>query len=153
MLNNLIINLCSNNREWQEYHRIRKEQIFDPLDIEYNPNHSSITANNHYHFVLYKAKEIVATAHIEFLNEREAALRSLAVDKPYQKRGFGKYMMQFLEDWLKNRNIKILKMHARPSAEDFYCKLGYINMEFNDTSIQKNYIDLGKVLFMYYWNK
>ncbi|WP_395477397.1 GNAT family N-acetyltransferase [Rickettsia endosymbiont of Pantilius tunicatus] len=137
---------CTNDREWQEYHRIRAEQIFEPINVEYDTNHPSITASNHYHFVLYKAKEIVATAHIEFLNENEAALRSLAVDKPHQKQGFGKYMMQLLEKWLRDQNIKILKMHARISAETFYHKLGYIDMEFNDVSIQKNYIDLGKVL-------
>lgn len=146
MTSNLIVNLCLHKEEWQEYHRIRKEQIFDSINVEYNPNHPSVTATNHYHFVLYKGKTIVATAHIEFLNENEAALRSLATDKPYQKQGFGKYMMQFLEKWLVNQNIKLLKMHARPAAEAFYRKLGYIDMEFNDTSIQKNYIDLGKVL-------
>ncbi|MCC8377371.1 MAG: GNAT family N-acetyltransferase [Rickettsia endosymbiont of Graphium doson] len=136
---------CTHDKEWQEYHRIRAEQIFDPINVEYDSNHPSITAN-HYHFVLYKAKEIVATAHIEFLNETQAALRSLAVDKPSQNKGFGKYMMQLLEKWLKDQNIKILKMHARISAEAFYRKLGYIDMEFNDISIQKNYIDLGKML-------
>ncbi|WP_341789018.1 MULTISPECIES: GNAT family N-acetyltransferase [unclassified Rickettsia] len=146
MYKNLIINLCLDDREWQEYHRIRAEQIFDPINVEYDSNHSTITANNHYHFVLYKAKEIVATAHIEFLNKNEAALRSLAVDKLSQNKGFGKYMMQLLEKWLRDQNIKILKMHARISAEAFYRKLGYIDVEFNDISIQKNYIDLGKVL-------
>lgn len=55
-------------------------------------------------------------------------------------------MMQLLEKWLKSQNIKIIKMHARPDAEAFYRKLGYIDMEFNDISIQKNYIDLGKML-------
>ncbi|HJD66421.1 MAG TPA: GNAT family N-acetyltransferase [Rickettsia endosymbiont of Bembidion nr. Transversale] len=69
-----------------------------------------------------------------------------AVDKLGQNKGFGKYMMQFLEKWLRDQNIKILKMHARISAETFYRKLGYIDMEFNDISIQKNYIDLGKML-------
>ena len=130
MYKNLIINLCLDDREWQEYHRIRAEQIFDPINVEYDHNHPTITANNHYHFVL----------------KNEAALRSLAVDKPSQNKGFGKYMMQLLEKWLRDQNIKVLKMHARISAEAFYRKLGYIDMEFNDISIQKNYIDLGKML-------
>ncbi len=54
--------------------------------------------------------------------------------------------MKLLEKWLKQRNINILKMHARLNAESFYRKLGYIDMEFNDVSIHKNYIDLGKIL-------
>ncbi|ABE04568.1 hypothetical protein A3306_07355 [Rickettsia bellii] len=137
---------CTHAKEWQEYHRIRAEQIFDPINVEYDHNHPTITANNHYHFVLYNDIEIVATAHIEFLNKNKAALRSFAVDKLSQNKGFGKYMMQFLEKWLRDQNIKVLKMHSRISAEAFYRKLGYIDMEFNDISIQKNYIDLGKML-------
>ncbi|MFY9590336.1 GNAT family N-acetyltransferase [Rickettsia endosymbiont of Halotydeus destructor] len=137
---------CAHFNEWEEYHRIRKEQIFDPINVEYNSNHPTINADNHYHFILYKGLQIVATAHIEFLNENEAALRSLATDKPYQNQGFGTNMMQLLEKWLKNQNIKALKMHARVSAEIFYRKLKYINMEFDDISIQKNYVDLGKML-------
>lgn len=146
MISNLRVNLCLNEEEWQEYHRIRKEQIFDPINVEYNPDHPSITKANHYHFVLYKGVKIVATTHIEFLNENETALRSLAVDYLQQNKGFGKYMIQFLEKWLRSQNIKVLKMHVRPSAETFYRKLGFVDIEFNDISIQKNYVDLGKML-------
>lgn len=135
---------CTHYNEWQEYHRIRKQQIFDSINIKYDPNHPTITIDNHHHFVLYKNTEIIAAAHIEFLNDNEAALRSLAVDGSQQNKGFGKYMMQLLEEWLKHKNVKVLKMHARPTAESFYRKLGYVNMEFNDISIQKNYINLGK---------
>ncbi|MGX6959985.1 MAG: GNAT family N-acetyltransferase [Rickettsia endosymbiont of Pentastiridius leporinus] len=137
---------CTYEKEWKEYHRIRKEQIFDSINIKYDPKHPTITADNHYHFVLYESTEIIATAHLELLNKTEATLRSLAVDGSRQNKGFGKYMMQLLEKWLKHRYVIVLKMHARPEAETFYRKLGYIDMEFNDVSIQKNYIDLGKML-------
>jgi len=41
---------------------------------------------------------------------------------------------------------KFIKMHARLSAEQFYRKLGYVDMPFDDPSIQKEYINLGKEL-------
>ncbi|WP_016916907.1 GNAT family N-acetyltransferase [Rickettsia honei] len=85
---------CTHYSEWKEYHRIRAEQIFDTINVKYDSNHRTITAENHYHFVLYKRVKIVATAHIEFFNENELALRSLAVDRPYQNQGFGKYTMK-----------------------------------------------------------
>ena len=40
--------------EWKDYHRIRKEQIFDPIGVKYNPHHPTITAKGHYHFILSK---------------------------------------------------------------------------------------------------
>ncbi|MFY9589657.1 GNAT family N-acetyltransferase [Rickettsia endosymbiont of Halotydeus destructor] len=137
---------CIHYNEWEEYHRIKEEQIFISLNTQYNRNHESITASNHYHFVLYKGVQIVAATHMEFLNENEAALRSLAIDEPYQNQGLGTYLMKLLERWLKHKNIKVLKMHARSSAESFYRKLEFIDMEFNDSSIQESYVDLGKML-------
>jgi histone acetyltransferase (RNA polymerase elongator complex component) len=63
-----------------------------------------------------------------------------------QHQGYGAEIMCLLENWLKRQNIKVIKMHSRLSAEHFYRKLGYIEMPFDDPSIQERYIDLGKVL-------
>lgn len=133
-------------KEWENYHRIRKEQIFDPINIIYDRNHPSITSNKHCHFILCKGMEVVSTAHIEFLSERAAALRSLATDTPFQYQGYGKEMMQTLEKWLKYKNIKFLKMHARTSAQDFYRKLGYQDCQFDDPCIAEQHVNLGKAL-------
>lgn len=137
---------CEHYYEWQEYHRIRREQIFDPLDIIYDEKHPSLTADKHSHFILYKGVEVVTVAHIEFLNEEEVAIRSLATDKPYKMQGYAKYMMQLLEKWIKQQGRKIIKLHANPDAVMFYRKLGYNNMEFDDVSISKDVVDLGKRL-------
>ena len=133
-------------REWQEYHRIRREQIFDSLNIIYDENHPTITAANHFHFVLYKGTKIVTVAHIEFLNNTEAAIRSLATDEPNKMQGHAKYMMNLLEKWIKQQGKQIIKLHANLEAEQFYRKLRFNNMEFNDISISGNVIDLGKIL-------
>ena len=85
-------------------------------------------------------------AHVEFLNESGAAIRSLATDEPYKRNGYGTYMMKLLEKWIKSQGHNIIKIHANPNAEDFYRKLGYVEMEFDDVSISKETIDLGKIL-------
>jgi GrpB-like predicted nucleotidyltransferase (UPF0157 family)/ribosomal protein S18 acetylase RimI-like enzyme len=133
-------------KEFEAYHRIRKEQIFDPINIVYDANHPAMTDKNHFHLVMYSGSQIVSVAHIEFLNESEAALRSLAIDSKFQKRGYAKQMMQLLEKWLKHKKVKLFKMHARLDAEAFYRKLGYEDCKFDDQSIAERYIDLGKVL-------
>lgn len=138
--------MAATPKEWQEYHRIRREQIFEPLNIIYDENHPTITASNHYHFVLYKGLNIVSVAHVEFINESEVAIRSLATDKPYKMKGYAKHMMQLLEKWIKLKGKNIIKLHANPAAENFYRKLGYDTMEFDDVSISKDTIDLGKIL-------
>jgi GrpB-like predicted nucleotidyltransferase (UPF0157 family)/GNAT superfamily N-acetyltransferase len=138
----------SHFHEWENYHLIQKKQIFDPINVMYDPNHPSITAEGHFHFVLYKGVKIVTAAHVEFLNDTEAALRSLATDAPYQNQGFGLIMMSLIEKWLKQQGKKAVKLHSRPGAESFYRQLGYEDCEFDDPCIQENYIDLGKLLYI-----
>ena len=138
--NGLMFNLCTHSKEWEEYHRIRDEQIFAPLNIIYDEHHPSLTADNHYHFVLYKGTKIVCVAHVEFLNETQAAIRSLDTDEANKRNGYGAYMMQLIEKWIKSQGRNIIKLHANLNAEKFYQKLGYAEMEFDDVSMSKETI-------------
>ena len=40
----------------------------------------------------------------------------------------------------------MIKLHSHLGAELFYRKLGYTDMFFDDPCMQKEYVDLGKVL-------
>ena len=137
---------CQHYIELQEYHRIRREQIFTPINVVYDENHPSLTSENNYHFVLYKGTKIICVAHVEFLNQDESAIRSLATDEPYKKNGYGSYMMKMIEKWIKSQGRNIIKIHAALEAEHFYRSLGFIDMEFDDVSISKDIIDLGKMI-------
>lgn len=140
----ITINFCLHDREWNAYHRIREEQIFNPIHVVYDPHHPTLTAENHYHFVLYQGTEVVCVAQIEFLTKEVAVLRALATDEPYKNQGFGTYMMKTLEKWLALHGRKTIKMHANLRAEHFYRKLGYHEVIFEDPSISDTYTNLGK---------
>ncbi|MBX9977095.1 MAG: GNAT family N-acetyltransferase [Alphaproteobacteria bacterium] len=135
-------------REWDTYHRIRKERIFaDFPHIIYDRNHPSLTEDHHHHFLLYNDQDIVCVAHVELLSDQDAALRALATDKIHERKGYGSYMLVLIERWIKHQDRYVIKMHARPNAVSFYRKLGYIHMCFDDDpSIQENPVDLGKII-------
>jgi GrpB-like predicted nucleotidyltransferase (UPF0157 family)/GNAT superfamily N-acetyltransferase len=133
-------------REWENYHRIRKEQIFDPIHVIYDPHHPSLTMENHFHCVLYKGTTIVSVAHVELLNETEAALRSLATDGPFKNQGYGSHLLKLLEKWVKSQGRSIFKMHSNVRAEPFYRKFAYVDMPFDDHSINPQCVNLGKEL-------
>jgi len=137
---------CNHYNEWQRYHSIRKEQIFNRINVEYDPNHPTMSSPNCFHFILYKGIEIVTVAMVELLDDEVAVLRSLATDEQHKMKGYGKEMMRLLERWIKYQNRKIIKMHANLEAEEFYRKLRYKEIEFNDVSVSQNVIDLGKYL-------
>jgi GrpB-like predicted nucleotidyltransferase (UPF0157 family)/N-acetylglutamate synthase-like GNAT family acetyltransferase len=142
----IMINMCTHYAEWEAYHRIKEAEIFNPSNIVYDRNHITLTHSNHYHFVMYKGVKIVCVAHIEFLNESEVALRTIATDEPYKRQGYGAYMLKFLERWILTKKVSVIKLHAALNAEKFYRKLGYTEMEFDDPSILSRKIDMGKVL-------
>lgn len=133
--------------ELEAYHRIKRTQIFDPLpNIIYDPNHSTLQDENHYHYVLMRGIIPVAIAQVEFLDQEFAILRALATDEPYKNQGYGSYLLILMERWVKqNGRIKIL-MHVAPKAELFYRKRGYVDMEFDEIGINPKEIDLGKIL-------
>lgn len=140
------IAFCTHYHEWDEYHRIRQEQIFSPNGIAYNKNHASLTSKDFFHFVLYKGTKIVTVAMVEFPKEGYAILRILATDEGQKNKGYGANMMMLLEKWIKQQGYGAVKMHASPNAEKFYRRLGYIDVEFDDISINPDSINLGKLL-------
>lgn len=133
--------------EWNEYHRIKIEEIFSNLpNIKYDYNHPHLTEENHYHFVFYKGATIVSIAHMEDLGCNKWGLRAIATDKKYQNKGYGSQLLQLLEAWCKSRNGKIIYTHAELKAENFYLKLNYLHMKWNDKSISDSTVDMAKTL-------
>lgn len=141
-----IINCCVHGNEWAAYHRIKEQEIFNPLNIQYDSNHPTIFADHHHHLVLYRGVEIVSIAHVEILNPTEIAIRALATDRPHKNKGYGRIIMSFIERWMKYRGYSVIKLHANLKAENFYRKIGYDNMQFDDVSISCTVVDLGKKL-------
>lgn len=143
----LAINFCAHYNEWEEYHRIRANQVFEPRGIIYDRNHPCITASDNYHMVLYKGTKIVSTAHVELLSDNLAVLRTLGTDEIHKKQGYGTYLMQWMERWSKSKGRNIIKLHSRPSAVDFYKKQGYVEMDFTeDKPLTEDLIDMEKIL-------
>lgn len=138
---------CSHRIEWEEYHRIKIEEIFSQLPhIVYDYKHPHLKNKNHFHFILCKGVKVVSIGHIEKLDDEKWGLRGLATDRQYQGNGYGKVILNQIEKWCKSQGGRIIHVHSAPKAEAFYRKLGYSDMPWNDKSIDKNAIDIGKEL-------
>jgi GrpB-like predicted nucleotidyltransferase (UPF0157 family)/GNAT superfamily N-acetyltransferase len=136
----------STDEEWKEYQRIKQEQIFDPVNITYDPNHPSLSSDQDFHFMLYQGVTIVGIAHIQFFENKNGILRALALDAAYQNKGFGSTFLKMLEQWFVAKNKEILYLHARPRAFSFYQKNGYIPGNFNDNLINSKSIKMKKII-------
>jgi len=137
------------SEDWQHYHRIRQEQIFDRHPhVVYDPNHWTLSHPNHFHFVFKKLDEVIGVVHVELLDDQRAAVRSFAIDKPYQNQGHGSHLLKLVEKWVKHQGKSMIQLHSNPSALMFYERASYTPHPFpeGEPGLDKNAIDLMKNL-------
>lgn len=137
---------CAHYEDWEAYHRIREEQIFERAGVKYDQDHPTMFLENHFHFVLCKGTQVVSVAHVELLDEQTAVIRSIATDEPFKRQGYGSKLMGLLEKWVFLKERTTIKLHAHPAAESFYRMLGYADVEFDDPCISDEFVNLGKKL-------
>lgn len=137
------------DREWQAYHRIRKEQIFDLMGVIYNTDHFTYKDQAYVNLVLYHGSEIVGVAQLQYLDADVVALRPFAIDAPYQNQGLGSIFLKNIERWLRQQGKKLIRLHANPPAVKFYEQHGYTRMPFPEPERTQNIecVDMGKQIF------
>jgi GrpB-like predicted nucleotidyltransferase (UPF0157 family) len=132
---------------FEAYHRIRKAEIFDPINIIYDPEHPTLKAENHYHFVCMKGTKVIGTLHIELRNDNSGVLRNIAIDKQHQNLAYGSKLLTIAKRWIKHQGKEIIFLHANPRAVNFCIKAGFSPMTFTDNDgLNIQSIDLGKVI-------
>ncbi len=123
-----------NQPEWDEIHRIRKEEIFSVYhpNIAYDPAFATDgktpddTKKGNYLFVLLLEGNVIGTMRIDMLSKNEAALRLIAIDHRYQKKGLGDVLMDHAEAFIREKGCSVILLHAEKPIVPFYTKRGYV---------------------------
>lgn len=89
------------DEEWNAYRRITREGLFDATQEE---------SEEHVYFVLRKGSVIIGAAHIEFVDENRAILRSLVIDRAYQNQGHGSAFLKLIERWIWHQNREVISI-------------------------------------------
>lgn len=133
-------------REWEAYHRIKKEQIFDPENITYDINNTKISDKNNFHFVYIKGENIIGVAHIEFLDFNKVALICIAIDSKMQKQGLGSQLLLWVEKWIRQHGCNVIYLNSASKPKSFFRNRGYIPITTPDARISHEEICFSKVL-------
>ena len=90
--------------------------------------------NNECVFVADVNCEVVGYVHIIKFNtlyyKSMANIQGMVVSKEYQRKGYGKELMNAAENWARKRNIEMVRLNSgfvRPEAHEFYRAIGYNN--------------------------
>ena len=88
------------------------------------------------HFVVYENNLPVATCRI-FEKDNKYILGRFAVIKEYRKKGVGKNLLLFVEDFVKSKGYSSLHLHSQLRAVQFYEKCGYVT--YGEIEYEENY--------------
>ncbi|TGD57741.1 GNAT family N-acetyltransferase [Flavobacterium humi] len=100
------------------------------------------------HFGLYFDKDLAGVVSVfesrnaNFPEERQMQIRGMAVLEGYQKKGFGNFLVNRVEEYAKSKNVPLLWFNARETAVRFYEKLQYttIGPAFEIQEIGTHYV-------------
>lgn len=137
---------CSHPLEWEAAISLRNKHFFDPQNIK-DPYEWTFEHKDHKHCMLYLGTKIIGYCHIQFWPKNRAALRIIAIDSEYQRKGYGSQFLKLIEKWLKLKEIKILHTQSQEYNLPFYLKADYELVPFIDpdnTTQDSSDIDLAK---------
>jgi GNAT superfamily N-acetyltransferase len=113
----------------------RRERYEDPLPQAYYAAFEQIEADSNHELVVAELNgEVIGTLHLMFLPSvsyqggLRAQIESVRVDKPYQNRGIGSDMMNWIINRAGERGASVVQLtshQSRTDAHRFYEKLGF----------------------------
>lgn len=114
-----------NEQEWENYFDLRYRILREPLGKERGSekNDSDKTGE---HICIYDNRILKAIARLDKTDQNHVAqVRFVAVEKAQQGKGYGRMIMEAVEEISEDRGDTKMILHARDYAVDFYLKLGY----------------------------
>jgi ribosomal protein S18 acetylase RimI-like enzyme len=112
------------DQEWLDYYDLRYRVLRKPLN---KPRGSEKNEGDSFgeHFALYENQVLKAIARLDTVEPKISQVRFVAVDSEIQGKGYGKLLMEAVEEKaFQNGSAKMI-LHARDYAVKFYKKLNY----------------------------
>lgn len=111
-------------QEWDDYYDLRYRILREPLN---QPRGSEKNEGDEYgiHFALFQHGKIGAIARLDCIDEMSCQARFVAVETHLQGSGFGRLIMNELENKGRSLGMKKIVLHARDYAVIFYTRLDY----------------------------
>jgi len=109
------------SEEYQRLLNFRFNNLRKPLNLNWSKE-DLLNENQQNHFALKNQSEIVGSFCLKKINCSTIRLRQMAIEKKFQKQGYGSSILKFTEKFAIKNNYKKIIIIARLSALDFYKK-------------------------------
>ena len=111
--------------DFQKYYDLRWTILRAPWNQPRGSERDSRDADSTHLMMIDARDAAVAVGRLHFNSIREAQVRYMAVADGQQRRGFGKRLLQALEEKAASLGAACIVLDARETALGFYCRQGY----------------------------
>ena len=109
------------SEEYQRLLNFRFNNLRKPLNLNWSEE-DLLNENRQNHFALKNQSEIVGSFCLKKIDCSTIRLRQMAIEKKWQRQGYGSSILKFTEKFAIKNNYKKIIIIARLSALDFYKK-------------------------------
>lgn len=110
--------------EYQSALELRHRVLREPLGLKFTAEELDAEATQ-WHFAGMLGGRLVATLTAQTLADGSVKLRQMAVEPEFQRQGWGRRLLDEVEQDMAEHGHRFLVLHARQSAVDFYTAGGY----------------------------
>lgn len=103
---------------------LREEVLRKPLGLSLN-DETLAQERDYFHLVCHLDSELVACLVLLPKESGDIRMRQVAVKPHLQGQGIGRALVEFAEQFARERGFTLMKLHARDIAIPFYERLGY----------------------------
>jgi GNAT superfamily N-acetyltransferase len=113
--------------EWQAYHTIRREVLFETRGLigVYNESHPDEHREDHYPLLLFLSDQAIGVIRVD-LAGAEAIFRRVAIRANQQRMGHGRKMLALAERFAYAKGCVVLRSSVEPTAVAFYARCGFL---------------------------
>ncbi|MDO5027882.1 MAG: GNAT family N-acetyltransferase [Bacillota bacterium] len=112
------------SQAYEETIDLRNEYFRKPQGLNIRDEDLSGDADLHM-YGAYIDDRLMGTVFYKDLNDETAQVKALIVDEKYRGLGYGKFLMNFVEEKIRDQGYKEAILQGRVSAQGLYEKLGY----------------------------
>lgn len=104
---------------------LRYKVLREPLNLTFDNDFLSLDKDDYHLAAINDNNEIIGILLLKPIDSETLKMRQVAVDFNFQNQGIGSKLVNFAENFAKEKGFKKIIMHARLSSIYFYLKHGY----------------------------
>lgn len=125
------------DKEWEAYFHLRYVTLREPWGQVLGSERDEQDAIAK-QFALFENEVLKGAGRLDAIDATTSQVRYFCVAPDSQRRGFGKKIMEAIEENAQNNSVERIILHARDNAVTFYKSLGY-------EAVEESYLLFGKI--------